>query len=493
MQHRQAGAPDLAYLDEVKRKREEKALREQRKAELGESKKAATTSGESIAKELIRQHAKDRTNVSKVETVNPPDMDKVVESINKLNLTAFTANQNSYVEMVKNMSALALELETLSENIKNNSSTLDKTLDGSIRQIQQVAKELSKVKMPELDIRAGLADIVRAVEAIEVNPEVSVAAPVVNVPAMGSKTVELDMSPLLEAINGLQETVAKNKVEIPKQDFDGLESAVRDVKNAINNQRFPVPNYILPFKDINGKAVQAQLDASGNVPTTGGGTQYTEGDIDSTPTGTVPMWRDNADDHMVGVSDVSPLPIVDSAANTTLTSINNNVDTTAVLSASIDANTAAIAASLADPATEATLSAINAKLAGTNNIGQVSVAPQTANGLSVFNATSSDGATALTSTAQAIKASAGQLYGWYIYNPNATAQFVQLYNTAAASVTVGTTNPLFMLTIPATSGANVEFTNGITFSNAGWSCAATATAGGNGAPATALDAVFFYK
>lgn len=123
----------------------------------------------------------------------------------------------------------------------------------------------------------------------------------------------------------------------------------------------------------------------------------------------------------------------------------------------------------------------------------VTVQPNTANGLSVFNATSSDGATALTNTAQAIKASAGQVYGWYIYNPNATAQFVQFYNTAAGSVTVGTTNPLFMLTIPATAGANVEFTNGITFSNAGFSCAATSTAGGNGAPTTALDAVIFYN
>lgn len=121
------------------------------------------------------------------------------------------------------------------------------------------------------------------------------------------------------------------------------------------------------------------------------------------------------------------------------------------------------------------------------------IQPHTTGGLSVFNATSSDGATALTSTAQAIKASAGQVYGWYIYNPNATAQFVQFYNTAAASVTVGTTSPLFMLTIPATSAANVEFTNGITFSNAGFSCAATSTAGGNGAPTTALDAVIFYK
>ena len=119
--------------------------------------------------------------------------------------------------------------------------------------------------------------------------------------------------------------------------------------------------------------------------------------------------------------------------------------------------------------------------------------PHTSGGLSVFNATSSDGATALTSTAQAIKASAGKVYGWYIYNPNSTAQFVQLYNTAAASVTVGTTNPLFMLTLPATAAANVEFSMGIDFTNAGFSCAATSTAGGNGAPTTALDAVIFYK
>lgn len=123
----------------------------------------------------------------------------------------------------------------------------------------------------------------------------------------------------------------------------------------------------------------------------------------------------------------------------------------------------------------------------------VTVQPHTAGGLSVLNATSSDGGTALTNTAQAISAAAGQVYGWYIYNPNATAQYVQFYNTAQGSVTVGTTNPLFMLTLPATSAANVNFVQGIAFSNTGFSCAATATAGGNGAPSTALEAVIFYK
>lgn len=117
--------------------------------------------------------------------------------------------------------------------------------------------------------------------------------------------------------------------------------------------------------------------------------------------------------------------------------------------------------------------------------------PHTAGGLSTMNASSSDGATALTSTAQAIKASAGQLYGYYVYNPNATAAYVQFYNTAQGSVTVGTTNPLFMLTIPAASAANLMFTHGVIFSTA-ISWAATSTAGGNGAPTTALDAVCWY-
>jgi len=126
---------------------------------------------------------------------------------------------------------------------------------------------------------------------------------------------------------------------------------------------------------------------------------------------------------------------------------------------------------------------------GESNATVVNVVPQPAS--ATMNASSSDGGTALTSTAQAIKASPGTLDGYYIYNPNATAQFVQFYNTASGGVTVGTTNPLLMLTIPAASAANLSFVKGVLFSTA-MSWAATSTAGGNGAPATALDAVCWY-
>lgn len=119
--------------------------------------------------------------------------------------------------------------------------------------------------------------------------------------------------------------------------------------------------------------------------------------------------------------------------------------------------------------------------------------PHTNGGCLVANMTSGDTFTALTNSAQAIKASAGQLYGWYIYNPNATAAYVNIYNIAAASVTVGTSTPQMNIVIPATSAANILGAVGIEFTNAGFSASATTTGGGNTAPGTALEANFFYK
>jgi len=119
--------------------------------------------------------------------------------------------------------------------------------------------------------------------------------------------------------------------------------------------------------------------------------------------------------------------------------------------------------------------------------------PHTTGGLSTFMASGSDGSAILVATSQAIKASAGQLYGYYAYNPEAAVTFVHFYNTASGSVTVGTTNPLFTIALPAGAAANMMFPMGVTFSNAGWSCAATTTAGGNTAPATGVSLVAWYK
>jgi hypothetical protein len=62
-----------------------------------------------------------------------------------------------------------------------------------------------------------------------------------------------------------------------------------------------------------------------------------------------------------------------------------------------------------------------------------------------------------------IKASGGQVHGWYLYN-NATAiRVVKLYNKATAPA-VGTDVPSQTIVLPANGGANVFTDTGIAFS-----------------------------
>lgn len=131
----------------------------------------------------------------------------------------------------------------------------------------------------------------------------------------------------------------------------------------------------------------------------------------------------------------------------------------------------------------------------------VSLSPSATTGWDSFNATAADSATACTNSAQAVKASAGTVGGFYVNNPNTTDEWVHLYNVAAASVTVGTTAPKITLRIPGNStfaaGANsagaVMFgAAGVTFDTAiAVSC--TSSAGGSGAPSNALEGMVFYK
>jgi hypothetical protein len=96
--------------------------------------------------------------------------------------------------------------------------------------------------------------------------------------------------------------------------------------------------------------------------------------------------------------------------------------------------------------------------AGTNLIGAVNVKPATTGGLTTYHLVSA-GSTNLVN----VKASAGQLFGYYIYNSNAAARKVAFHNSASAP-TAGA-SIFFSIVIPATSAANVEFTNGIAFSS----------------------------
>lgn len=85
------------------------------------------------------------------------------------------------------------------------------------------------------------------------------------------------------------------------------------------------------------------------------------------------------------------------------------------------------------------------------------VTPTTSGGLSISRTLS-----AASTNGTNVKASAGQLYGWYVFNTNASVRYVKLYNKATTP-TVGTDTPVMTIPVPSGGGANVEFANGITF------------------------------
>jgi hypothetical protein len=93
---------------------------------------------------------------------------------------------------------------------------------------------------------------------------------------------------------------------------------------------------------------------------------------------------------------------------------------------------------------------------GSIRTARVNLDPQTANGLSIFHLVS-----AATTNATNIKASAGQVYGWYVYNSNAAARKLVFHNTAGTP-TAGA-SVIFAIVIPPSSAANVEFTMGLAF------------------------------
>jgi hypothetical protein len=120
---------------------------------------------------------------------------------------------------------------------------------------------------------------------------------------------------------------------------------------------------------------------------------------------------------------------------------------------------------------------------GSNAIGEVSIAP----GSQSLNIA----AGVVGATVTAIKASPGQLFGWYFYNDNAVKTYVQFFNKVVGSVTLGVTAPDFVFVIPPSSGANALNDIGIGFDTA-LSFAMTTTRTGAASPPNDCDYNFFY-
>lgn len=99
---------------------------------------------------------------------------------------------------------------------------------------------------------------------------------------------------------------------------------------------------------------------------------------------------------------------------------------------------------------------------------------------------------ALSNTNSQVKSGAGVLGGWHIYNPDAAVAYVQIFDTATGSITVGTTVPKLSIGVPPEDSIDMDSEHGIIF-NTAICVAATSDALGASAPGTPLDCNFWYK
>lgn len=303
----------------------------------------------------------------------------------------------------------------------------------------------------------------------------------------------------------------------------------------------------------------AIIDGSGNQITSfGGGTQYVDAATAPThPTGTGIIFNNGGTFNFVSVA--QPLPITGSLTITNpstgaavpatanyiagnkagnLTGIlfgsQTSANSIAVVLASDQASipvtltsttiTGTVAATqsgtwtvglsaaqtLATVTTVSTVTAVtaitNALPSGTNLLGKVGIdqtTPGTTNAIanvpSTITGWSFNYQSALAATKAQIKGTAGAFGGYVnLYNPNTAVTFIQVFNKASASVTVGSTAPDFVITLPGLATAsgtgtdrNLEITCGILMGT-GITVAATTTATGSSAPANAVVGTFLF-
>lgn len=229
------------YLDKIKQGREDSA----RKAE--EDKRA------SLIVDAVGSAGKETKN-------------EVTTAIHDLMLATLVSKDPRLVEVSKGLSTLFTEINKASKAFESSSlKDIPKVQQKIVDALQSIPDTIAEAdKSPEL--KPYLESIVRAIQAKDTNPRVSV-------------NPNINLSPITTAIESLEKSLKDLKPKEHKEaDFSELEKATRSVEKAITSMRFPTANYILPYKDpTTGKATQVVLDSNGNVPITGSITVDTTG------------------------------------------------------------------------------------------------------------------------------------------------------------------------------------------------------------------------
>lgn len=267
----------LSYLDVIRSKRQAAEQQSTRRAEIERSLDTTKKSSDSLAAELVRQHAKDRLQRQETRTVRVAQ-DIPEKSDIKSILSALGDIDTSVKGSEQAIAGLLKDLATAIAEINKSQPVHAKQEKVNFDSLATIVKTSQQEQAAQ--VTSALKEVVEAVRQLDVSPQIEVAAPVVNVPERKTE-VHVDLKPLLSAVETLKTAIDNKKLSVPKTDLSALEAAMQGVKAAIDNQVFPVPNYVLPFKDTTGAAVQLVLNGGG-IPTAQPSTPVTTSVNDTT-------------------------------------------------------------------------------------------------------------------------------------------------------------------------------------------------------------------
>lgn len=222
--------------------------------------------------------------------VEEEDRDKIVGSVRDLGYTQLKSTaaqlrtlQNQAVT-IKNPGASSEDVKELTDVVADLTIASHVNQSKTVRQLEDLndlIKELPRSypempAFPEIpvppdavsvtnlgEVTEWLGKVVEAVAKLKLDPTIEVKAPEVNVAAPVVNAPDLD--PLLKAVKALDIKAPVVNVPDTSKSFQALSKAVGEVKRAIESLSFPVPNYVLPFKDSSGKAVQLLVDGNGSI------------------------------------------------------------------------------------------------------------------------------------------------------------------------------------------------------------------------------------
>ncbi len=193
--------------------------------------------------------------------------------------------------------------------------------------------------------------------------------------------------------------------------------------------------------------------------------------------------------------------VVDSGTITTVTTLTTcstvtNVSQFGGVAIALNTGTRAAGVQRVTICTDDTI-ALSAGSAIVGKVGIDQTTNATTNGVVALPATSGGclvySSASLVATGVSVKSSAGQLYGYFLYNTSASTRFVKIYNSGSAP-SAGSGTPVMRLPLPAGSGANCWFTQAIAFSSGIGIIATTGVADADSGVPSANDVVvnFYY-